>query len=129
MTTPTPAAVQAPQPAQARRTPKHTPGPWSAFISRRSKTVSVDIGPVPHGRRPNVVNWMGFDSCDLPLNQQIANARLIAAAPELLSALVAARAEIWRLLDAKGVEPKQAREWPEIVSAEAAIAKATGAPA
>jgi hypothetical protein len=55
-----------------------------------------------------------------------ANARLIAAAPELLEELKKARAEIWRLLDAKGIEPKQAREWPEIVSADAAIAKATG---
>lgn len=54
-----------------------------------------------------------------------ADAYLIAAAPDLLQALVAARAEIWRLLDAKGVEPKQAREWPEIVAAENAIAKAT----
>lgn len=52
------------------------------------------------------------------------HATLIAAAPELLDALVAARSELWRLLDARGIEPKQAREWPEIVRAEEAIAKA-----
>jgi hypothetical protein len=50
------------------------------------KTVAVDIGPHPTGNRPNIVDWTGFDGCDLPLDQQIANARLIAAAPDLLDA-------------------------------------------
>ena len=54
------------------------------------------------------------------------NAQLVSAAPDLLEALRQARAEIWRLLDAKGIDPKQARNWPEIVEADAAIAKATG---
>jgi hypothetical protein len=55
-----------------------------------------------------------------------ANARLIAAAPDMLDALRRARSEIWRLLDVRGIEPKQASEWPEIVCADAAIRKATG---
>jgi hypothetical protein len=29
------------------------------------------------------VDWTGFDGCDLPLDQQIANARLIAASPTM----------------------------------------------
>lgn len=49
------------------------------------------------------------------------------AAPDLLEALHTCRSELWRLLDAKGVSPKDIRSWPEIVSADAAIAKATGA--
>lgn len=40
----------------------------------------------------------------------------------LLTALRQARSEIWRLLDAKGIDPKQARVWPEIVLADEAIA-------
>jgi hypothetical protein len=47
------------------------------------KTVAVDIGPHPTGNRPNIVDWTGFDGCDLPLDQQIANARLIAASPTM----------------------------------------------
>ena len=54
------------------------------------------------------------------------NARLIAAAPDLLDALQRARSEIWSLLDSKGVHPKHARNWPEILAADSAIAKATG---
>jgi hypothetical protein len=45
-------------------------------------TVAVDIGPHPSGKRPNVVDWTGFDACGLPFDQQVANARFIAAAPE-----------------------------------------------
>jgi len=37
-------------------------------------------------------------------------------------ALSLARSEIWRLLDVKGVHPKQASEWPEIVLLDAALA-------
>jgi hypothetical protein len=65
---------------------KPTPGPWSAFVVGETMTVAVDIGPHPSGKRPNVVDWTGFDTCGLPFDQQVANARLIAAAPDLLAA-------------------------------------------
>jgi hypothetical protein len=68
---------------------KHTPGPWSAFISPNQKTIAIDIGATPKGLRPNIVDWMGFDGNGIPLNQNVANARLIASAPELLEALKA----------------------------------------
>lgn len=45
---------------------------------------------------------------------------------ELLAALKQARSEIWRLLDTKGVAPNVAKAWPEIMTADAAIARATG---
>ncbi len=70
--------------------PQHTPGPWTAFIAQN--TVAVCIGNKTDGsfgHRPCVVNWQGFDSCDLPIEKQAANARLIAAAPDLLAALMA----------------------------------------
>lgn len=66
---------------------QHTPGPWSAYISKKAKVVCVSIGEKPNGRNPSIVNWPGFESCDLPLDQQIANARLIAAAPDMYAAL------------------------------------------
>ncbi len=52
--------------------------------------------------------------------------RLIEQAPALLSALRAARLELWRLLDAKGIHPKDIREWPEIKLADATIEMAEG---
>lgn len=53
-----------------------TKGPWRAFT--RNRTVSVSL-PGKYGKTPCVVNWPGFDGCDLPLKQQKANARHIAA--------------------------------------------------
>lgn len=50
---------------------------------------------------------------------------MFAAAPELLEALTACRAELFlKVSNEHG--PKFARQYPEIVAAEAAIAKATG---
>ena len=82
---------------------KHTPGPW--------KVVTLDNG------RQSVVNQRGDDVCTKP------NAKLIAASPCLLAALV-------ELADA--VDPEQGRddipleEWAigPIAAARAAIAKA-----
>jgi len=99
-------------------------GPWSAFIM--GKTVAVDIGPHPTGNRPNIVDWTGFDGCDLPLDQQIANARLIAAAPDLLDA---AKDALWALdnvaaiLSALGLESTLS---DPTIALRAAIAKAEG---
>lgn len=64
---------------------KFTKGPWSAFCV--GSTVAVDIGPKPTGAGTCIVSWPGFDSCNLPLREQKANAHLIAAAPELYEAL------------------------------------------
>lgn len=63
---------------------KHTPGPWSVYDSF-GKTLAVCIGKDANGKRPCIVDWPGFDSCDLPFRQQRANAHLIAAAPDLLA--------------------------------------------
>ena len=80
---------------------KHTPGPW---------TVERD-GP----NRKWLINAEDFAvaTCDGAIRHQEADARLIAAAPELLEALK------WtaRALDA---------EHPAAIKARAAIAKATG---
>jgi hypothetical protein len=66
---------------------KHTPGPWTAFIGGRGRTIAIDIGPTPIGKKPCIIDWPGFDGSDLPLMQRVANAHLIAAAPDLLEAL------------------------------------------
>lgn len=56
-----------------------TPEPWRAWIM--GKTICV-LGPKGDHNKP-VVGWSGFGSCHLPLSEQKANARLIAAAPTL----------------------------------------------
>ena len=65
---------------------EHTPGPWLAFIEGR--TIAVHKGSVrKNPNAPAIVHWVGFDSSDVSLAKQKANARLIAAAPDLLAAL------------------------------------------
>jgi hypothetical protein len=56
---------------------KHTPGPWSA-IGADVKTA----GPNSH-----IICWTGLRS-DVELEELRANARLIAAAPDMLNALL-----------------------------------------
>jgi hypothetical protein len=104
---------------------KHTPGPWTAFIGGRGRTISIDIGPTPNGKRPCIINWSGFDDTDLPVMQRVANAHLIAAAPDLLGALKGLL--MWMtfcpthaLIIAGGKEAYEA----SIKAASAAIAKA-----
>jgi hypothetical protein len=125
---------------------KPTPGPWSAFVVEETMTVAVDIGPHPSGKRPNVVDWTGFDTCGLPFDQQVANARLIAAAPEtaaerdrlkevnaeLLEVLRLTADQALRCEIPEGYGPEfRSEEWDAgydaaISSARAAIAKASG---
>ena len=68
---------------------KHTPGPWflSANIpTSRSPFRAFGIhAQTSTGMRRNIVNWGGLSSASTPESQ--ANARLIAAAPDLLAAL------------------------------------------
>ena len=87
---------------------KHTPGPWRALESKSSQHQV----------------WKGDDhiasawGTDVPGDEQLANARLIAAAPELLDALK-------RIVSVASVELTGRRD-DVLEQARAAIAKATG---
>lgn len=91
---------------------KHTPGPWAHInpdgFTVRHPQVYSDTGPVCN------VTWLG----DGRIDELRANARIIAAAPDLLEALqeivAAADGEGWAQLDAT------------LANARAAITKATG---
>jgi hypothetical protein len=64
---------------------KHTPGPWKGgqyLGSLTSFHVHMDVGD--RGRGANVVDGV----CGLDIEERLANAQLIAAAPELLEVLV-----------------------------------------
>jgi len=60
---------------------KNTPGPWSYW--RSGKVIEVKA----INDKMAVVPWMAFDDNARPLTVHDANARLIAAAPDLLEAL------------------------------------------
>jgi hypothetical protein len=70
----------------------HTPGPWSLETVRTSSGVCHKVGPFP-GRREDhpprhACLYADYPSDSNPSDQELlANARLIAAAPELLEAL------------------------------------------
>lgn len=92
----------------------HTPGPWKVGTLRKSgHTRSVTILP------PVVVSSFGAFDADLE-----ANARLIAAAPELLAALQAIARTSCHIEEGN---QGPLRAWSECCAiARAAIAKATG---
>jgi hypothetical protein len=94
----------------------HTPGPWFA---ERHGIVTADVG----GHRRQVASTTGDavmhgDPNTNVIELQMANARLAAAAPEMLEALYAARDQIREFLPTALGEA--------LTTIEAAIAKATG---
>lgn len=102
-------------------TQKHTDGPWVVFEE------GGIIGVTPSGQnrgKGDVAHFSGFDSART-LEEERANARLSAAAPELLEALVS----VMGLQDNTspfGGELQQDRIDRALDAARAAIAKATG---
>lgn len=98
--------------------PQFTPGPWQVFAE--GKVVEV-LGP--EANRLPIVKWTGFDGCDRPLKVQVANARLIAAAPRLYAALEGLQLQA---LQSSCNDP--ANEWGRDALAEArgALAEARG---
>jgi hypothetical protein len=95
----------------------HTPGPWSVEKERDFWNVTSVQG--------DIVGIEGLYRCD---GSDEANARLIAAAPELLEAL---RYMLRRYVEL--VESGDAGDWnpeteTEVIEARAAIAKAEGKP-
>ncbi|WP_211485469.1 hypothetical protein [Achromobacter ruhlandii] len=110
-------------------TTKHTPGPWSLETVRTSSGVCHKVGPFP-GRREDhpprhACLYADYPSDSNPADQELlANARLIAAAPELLDALEDLKSElVLSDVDQDYIESHFRRC---LNKAAAAIAKATG---
>lgn len=95
-------------------TTKHTPGPWYEHSHRQ-------IGPAA-GIVCEV--WSAIGWGNVAINEADANVRLIAAAPDLLEALILLEAEMVASGNAQATD----FGWkPAIEKTRAAIAKATGA--
>lgn len=92
-------------------TPKHTPGPWET-LTFSNHELQTDFAMVKVGRRVHMVGHSEEDK---------ANARLIAAAPDLLEALQ----EVSETFNESWREGSTQRRLGDL--ARAAIAKAGGA--
>ena len=68
---------------------RHTPGPWGHRVWRHPG--KADTVCVVDAQDRELVAWPGFDGLDLTKGEIRANARLIAASPDLLAALHSAR--------------------------------------
>lgn len=68
----------------------HTSGPWKVYHAKLRPQFSGRIIEVQDDHGKPVVTWSGFDNYDRLKKTHLANARLIAAAPEMLNALIAA---------------------------------------
>ena len=72
-------------------TAQHTPGPWGMETKRTSCGVCHQIGPWPHkwraGEAMSACIYDDYPSPPEGTDTMLANARLIAAAPDLLEAL------------------------------------------
>ena len=102
----------------------HTPGPWLVWDSKGTARIDHTTGVY---RQPDSSDEQIIALCDedlsLSSDEQLANARLIAAAPELLEALE----ELDRLLDyTKSGAFSHYDRAKCVVVARAAIAKACG---
>ena len=84
---------------------EHTKGPWFPYI-HRGKTLTLAIFDSSKSQSDPIVNWLGFDSCSKPDKEKIANAKLIASAPDMHD-------EITRLLAVEAAAKKldEALEW------------------
>ncbi|BAG75040.1 hypothetical protein [Pseudomonas phage PAJU2] len=108
----------------------HTPGPWVLDTIPTSVGICHRIGPFPP-RRPDDVKvrhaclYADYPSASNPADEELeANARLMAAAPELLEALQG-MIEVYGGQYNDDCLPKSSTELELIQQARAAIAKAT----
>ena len=95
--------------------PKHTPGPWETW---GLLVCPSDAGP--DERAPRRIARVDRSECG---GDAEANARLIAAAPDLLEALIAARPYLTWFRSQNSLSDYKC---PALRKANAAIAKATG---
>jgi hypothetical protein len=62
---------------------EHTPGPWKMYSGKLRPKFPTPIIEVQTVDGTPVVPWPGFDDSDRSKREHLANARLIAAAPEM----------------------------------------------
>jgi hypothetical protein len=118
-------AVQQRPPQRAAGGAEHTPGPWTAGRPDRATIVDgVDSKWIYDARDQYVAVASGL--IDGPWDEVMANARLIAAAPDMLAALLEARVELRAVQEFDG----HARSTAEVLEKiDAALVRAGAASA
>lgn len=107
---------------------KHTPGPWGIYKGEENDAIAVSYWPtLPNGKGGGHV---GVSIARMPVPSQFidraeinANARLIAAAPDLLAAL---QAYVEKDFEMGGTSSKAEIHNARLAAARAAINKAQG---
>jgi hypothetical protein len=97
---------------------KHTPGPW--FIKTEGKTIGIGVQSLSGIAR---INPFGNENEGEPIETDMANAKLIAAAPDMLEALKLAETRLNELEKHFGKQGHSSSD--TIKQIKAAIAKAT----
>lgn len=115
---------------------KHTPGPWMVIDQRHVPwTDALTIATDPDANQAIAYTTRGFEGGRLPSGEHDeracawANARLIAAAPELLVACTEAASRLHYsgdLFHDQGNETRAKADWAAAEICRAAVCKATG---
>lgn len=101
----------------------HTPGPWKITYAIIGIEKEMWPNAIIADRRICDFSWMG----EYDLTVQQANARLVAAAPDLLEAALAARSALDRLMGDTDLDDDDNYEMRACLKLSTAIARATGA--
>src|SRR4051812_459009 len=68
----------------------HTKGSWHVYSAPLRPGFPTPVIEIQDDNGEPIVKWTGFDGADQPKRTKLANARLMAASPELLAACEAA---------------------------------------
>jgi hypothetical protein len=101
----------------------HTPGPWRVEHQRALSSVAVQGDGSRVARIP--ADYVTEDGEETHTAEALANARLIAAAPEMLEALRDAETELVEALDFARSEVRERSIQKRLTKIRVAIAKAT----
>lgn len=101
----------------------HTPGPWKVYHAKLRPQFSTKIIEIQDDHGNAIVAWSGFDAVNRTVKKKMANARLMAAAPDMIEALNHAETVMMMVVPRSDIE--EYRETLKLVTA--AILKATGA--
>ena len=108
---------------------KHTPGPWMTQRSHSGRTIYAETQRDFEIKETRILAFMVRNEAQFPVEQSDANARLIAAAPELLAELREIESKLSALL-CERVLDSTLPEFYEVRnarnSARVAISKAEG---
>ena len=105
---------------KAKQATGHTPGPWN------TGGLMTRVEFCPKGwNAPLCIADCGTKSAPGSKYEQVANARLIATAPEMLGALNLGREALGNWVEIAEDEDKRASDYTALTNMDAAIAKAT----